>query len=81
MIKRTDNAQAEQARRLRIKTQEQRLTKLAVDGAGLSLWEAETLTDIVKEVFFAEPHDTPLRSGQMFYECAEASEGAGKPLS
>jgi len=81
MIKRTDNAPAEQARRLRIKTQEQRLTKLAVDGAGLSPWEAETLTDIVKEVFFAEPHDTPLRSGQMFYECAETSEGAGKPLN
>ena len=36
MIKRTDNAQAEQARRLRIKTQEQRLTTLAVDGAGLT---------------------------------------------
>jgi len=81
MIKRTDNAQAEQARRLRIKTQEQRLAKRAVDGAGLSPWEAETLTDIVKEVFFAEPDDTPLRSGQMFYECAEASEGAGKPLN
>jgi len=81
MIKRTDNAQAEQARRLRIKTQEQRLTKLAVDGAGLSPWEAETLTEVVKEVFFAEPENTPLRSGQMFYECAETSEGAGKPLS
>lgn len=81
MIKRTDNAQAEQARRLRIKTQEQRLTKLAVDGAGLSPWEAETLTEVVKEVFFSEPENTPLRSGQMFYECAEASEGAGKPLS
>lgn len=81
MIKRTDNAQAEQARRLKIKTQEQRLTKLAVDGAGLSPWEAETLTEVVKEVFFSEPENTPLRSGQMFYECAEASEGAGKPLS
>ena len=81
MIKRTDNAQAEQARRLRIKTREQRLTKRAVDGAGLSPWEAETLTEVVKEVFFAEPENTPLRSGQMFYECAEASEGAGKPLS
>ena len=81
MIKRTDNAQAEQARRLKIKTQEQRLTKLAVEGAGLSPWEAETLTEVVKEVFFAEPQNNPLRSGQMFYECAEASEGAGKPLS
>ena len=80
MIKRTDNAQAEQARRLRIKTQEQRLATLAVEGAGLSPWEAGELVEIVKEVFFAEPQDNPLRSGQMFYECAEASEGAGKPL-
>jgi hypothetical protein len=80
MIKRTDNAQAEQARRLRIKTQEQRLATLAVEGAGLSPWEADELVEVVKEVFFAEPQDHPLRSGQMFYECAEASEGAGKPL-
>jgi hypothetical protein len=80
MIKRTDNAQAEQARRLRIKTQEHRLAKLAVEGAGLSPWEADELVEVVKEVFFAEPQDNPLRSGQMFYECAEASEGAGKPL-
>lgn len=80
MIKRTDDAQAEQARRLRIKTQEQRLAKLAVEGAGLSPWEAGELVEVVKEVFFTEPQDNPLRSGQMFYECAEASEGAGKPL-
>jgi hypothetical protein len=80
MIKRTDNAQAEQARRLSIKTQEQRMVKLAVEGTGLSPWEAETLVEAVKEVFFTEPQDNPLRSGQMFYECAEASEGAGKPL-
>lgn len=80
MIKRTDNAQAEQARRLRTKTQEQRLATLAVEGAGLSPWEAGELVEVVKEVFFAEPQDNPLRSGQMFYECAKASEGAGKPL-
>jgi len=80
MIKRTDNAQAEQARRLKIKTQEQRLAKLAVEGAGLSPWEAGELVEVVKEVFFAEPQNQPLRSGQMFYECVETSEGAGKPL-
>ena len=55
MIKRTDNARAEQARRLRIKTQEQRLAKLAVEGAGLSPWEADELVEVVKEVFFTEP--------------------------
>jgi len=80
MIKRTDNAQAEQARRLRIKTQEQQLARLAVEGAGMSPWEADELVEVVKEVFFSQPQDQPLRSGQMFYECAAASEGAGKPL-
>lgn len=80
MIKLADDVRADQARRLRIKTQEQRLARLAVEGAGLSPWEAEELVEVVKEVFFTEPQDHPLRSGQMYYECAMASEGAGKPL-
>jgi hypothetical protein len=80
MIKRTDKAQVEQAQRLRIKTQEQQLAKLAVEGAGLSPWEATELVEIVKEVYFSEPQDIPIRSGQMYYECVATSEGAGKPL-
>ncbi len=80
MIKITEKAQAEQARRLKIKTQEQRLVRLAVEGAGLSPWEAEELVEVVKEVFFSEPADQPLRSGQLFYECVAGTEGAGKPL-
>lgn len=81
MIKGKDKPKAEQARRLRLKTQEQQLAKLAVDGAGLSPWEASELVKMVAEVYFAEPQDNPLRSGQMFYECVATSEGAGKPLS
>lgn len=81
MIKITESAQAEQARRLKIKTQEQRLVRLAVEGAGLSPWEAEELVEVVKEVFFSEPAEQPLRSGQLFYECVAATEGAGKALS
>ncbi|MBN2685246.1 MAG: hypothetical protein JXR40_08195 [Pontiellaceae bacterium] len=49
MIKRTDNAQVEQARRLRIKTQEQMLEKQAVEGTGLSAWEAETRTQVFRQ--------------------------------
>lgn len=81
MIKGKDKPKAEQARRLRLKTQEQQLAKMAVDGAGLSPWEAAELVKMVAEVYFAEPQDNPIRSGQMFYECAATSEGAGKPLS
>ncbi len=80
MIKAIENSQADQARRLKIKTQEQRLVRLAVEGAGLSPWEAEELVEVVKEVYFSEPSDQPLRSGQLFYECAASEEGAGKAL-
>ena len=81
MIKIIQNTQKEQARRLKIKSQEQLLVRKAVEGAGLSPWEAEELVEVVREVFFSEPQDRPLRSGQLFYECAASSEGAGKPLS
>ncbi len=81
MIKIIENTQKEQARRLKIKSQEQLLVRKAVEGAGLSPWEAEELVEVVREVFFFEPQDRPLRSGQLFYECAASSEGAGKPLS
>ena len=67
--------------RLRAKTQEQHLMNLAVQGAGLSAWEAQVLVDCVKEVYFSEPGVHPLRSGQLRYECVAATEGAGKPLA
>ena len=81
MIKIIENTQKEQARRLRIKSQEQLLIRKAVEGAGLNPWEAEELVEVVKDVFFAEPEDRPLRSSQLFYECAAAWQGAGKPLN
>jgi len=76
----TADANASQQRRLRSKTQDQRLIHLAVEGAGISPWEADVLVDVVKEVYFAEPEDCPLRSGQMRYECVAATEGPGKPI-
>jgi hypothetical protein len=77
----TEGPPSDQARRLGMKTQDQRLRRLAVDGAGISPWEADVLVDVVREVYFAEPADQPLRSGQMRCECVSADEGAGKPLS
>jgi len=81
MIMSTEAPASDQARRLAVKTQDQHLRRLAVDGAGISPWEADVLVDVVREVYFAEPADQPLRSGQMRYECVSADEGAGKPLS
>jgi DNA-binding CsgD family transcriptional regulator len=56
------------------------LRQLTVHGAGVSPWVADTLVEKVHEVYFDDPTDTPIRSGQMRYECVAASEGAGKPL-
>jgi len=66
--------------RLRVKTQDQRLVNLAVQGTGISPWEAGVLVEVVKEVYFSEAADRPLRAGQMRYECVAAGEGAGKAL-
>jgi len=74
------NCADDQARRLRHKSQEARLAHLAVEGAGVSPWEADVLVDVVNEVYFAEPEERPLQAGQMRYVCVAASEGAGKAL-
>lgn len=71
---------ADQVRRLELKTQDQQLRNLAVEGTGISVWEAEVLVGVVKEVYFQEPSNRPLRSGQMRYECVGIGEGAGKPI-
>ena len=71
---------SDQVRRLEWKTQDQQLRNLAVEGAGISAWEAEILVDVVKDVYFHEPGNGPLRSGQTRFECVAIGEGAGKPI-
>jgi len=65
---------------LELKTQDQRLKVLAVEGTGISPWEAEVLVGVTREVYFAEPDGGPLRTGQVRYECVAVGEGAGKPI-
>ena len=74
------NSAEDQARRLRHKSQDARLAHLAVEGAGISAWEAGVLVDVVNEVYFTEPEERPLQAGQLRYVCVALSEGAGKPL-
>jgi len=74
------NSAEDQARRLRHKSQDARLAHLAVEGAGISRWEADVLVDVVNEVYFTEPEERPVQAGQMRYVCVASSEGAGKPL-
>ncbi len=81
MITSTEDRASDQARRLRLKTQEHRLQRLVVEGTSVSPWEAEVLVDVVQEVYFSEPKDRPMQVGQMRYAYVAATEGAGKPLA
>ena len=45
----TVNSQEDQARRLQIKTINQQMKNLAVQGTGISPWEAQVLVDIIEE--------------------------------
>ncbi len=80
MVMSTRDGQPSQVTRLRIKSQDQRLRQLTVRGAGVAPWVADTFVKKVHEVYFSDPTDTPIRSGQLRYECVAATEGAGKPL-
>jgi hypothetical protein len=80
MLMTPENRAEDQARRLELKTQDQRLKVLAVEGTGLSPWEADILVGVAREVYFAEPGVGPLRTGQMRFECVAVGEGAGKPI-
>lgn len=73
------NSRENKSRRLSIKTVGQQMTNLAVNGAGLSPWEAKELVKMVEEVYFSDLQQE-LKEGQTKYNCVAASEGAGKPL-
>ncbi len=57
------------------------MKRVAVEGAGLSPWEAEVLIDSIDEVYFSDPDLKELSCGQTRYSCVSADEGPGKPLS
>jgi hypothetical protein len=80
MSVRTTDERASQDRRLRLKTQDQQLIGRVIEGTGLNRWEAEVLVNVVRDVYFAQPEDAVLRSGQVRYECVDAAEGPGKPI-
>lgn len=80
-IKLSPSSPESQDRRLKIKTLGQQMKRVAVDGAGLSPWEADVLVDTIDQVYFRDPELRGLRDGQMKYSCVAASEGPGKPLA
>ena len=75
------NSPENQQRRLAIKTIHQQMTMLAMDGAGLSKWEADELVNIIDDVYFTNADLRDLKEGQMKYSCTSAKEGPSKPLT
>jgi hypothetical protein len=76
----TTNNYEDQQRRLQIKTINQQMKQIAVQGTGISPWEAQVLVDVIEEVYFSELNRKELKAGQIKYQCLSADEGPGKPL-
>ncbi len=76
----TTNSYEDQQKRLQIKTINQQMKLLAVQGTGISPWEAEVLVDVIEEVYFSELSQKELKSGQIKYNCLASEEGSGKAL-
>lgn len=67
--------------RLCLKTQEQTLIRQAMDGAGLSRWEAAVLPRVVEEIYFQDGANRPWKDGQVRYQCVDITAGPGRKLS
>lgn len=81
MIMMSEDRAAQSDERLLLKTQDQTLIRMAMDGAGLTRWEAQVLPRVVEEVYFATPGGRPLQEGQVRYQCVVVTAGAGKALA
>ena len=66
--------------RLQMKTQDSTLMREVMAGAGLTPWEARVVPEVVREIYFTDPDGTPMRDGQIQYQCTALEEGPGKRL-
>ena len=69
-----------QLRRAKAKSLDGKMKTVAIEGAGLTPWEADVLVDSIQEVYFADADLASARDGQLRWTCVSASEGAGKPI-
>ena len=76
----TTNSYKDQQRRLNVKSINQQMQNLAVEGAGLSPWEAQVLVNMIEEVYFSQLNQKELKPGVVRYQCVSDEEGPGKPL-
>ena len=79
-VKLSPSCSENQSLRLKIKSLGQQMKRVAVEGAGLSPWEADVLVDAIDEVYFSDPELKGLSIGQLKYSCVSSCEGPGKPL-
>lgn len=70
-----------QEQRLKIKQLSQQMKKIAVDGTGISPWEAQVLIETIEDVYFNDPELKQARHGQLKYSCVSYSEPPGKPIN
>jgi hypothetical protein len=80
MIRLAQNNRQCQEYRLKIKTLSQQMQRVAVQGAGLSPWEAQVLVEAVEQVYFADPALRQACEGQLKYSCVAHQEPAGKKV-
>lgn len=77
----TTKSREAQEQRLKIKQLSQQMKKIAVDGTGISPWEAQVLIETIEDVYFNDPELKQSRHGQLKYSCVSHSEPPGKPIS
>jgi len=67
--------------RLTLKTQDQTLMRQAMDGAGLTRWEAAILPRVVEDIYFQGGLNRPWKDGQVRYQCVDIAASPGRRLS
>ncbi len=65
MISLSENRSAQCDARLTLKTQDQALIRQAMEGAGLTRWEAQVLPRVVDDIYFQGGTNRPWRDGQI----------------
>lgn len=80
MIKGSSSDYGSQDRRHLIKSISTQMKNLAIQGTGLSPWEAEVLIETIEEIYFSHSGLREISDGQMKYKCVSSDEGPGKEL-
>lgn len=80
MIMLSEARKAQRDLRLTLKTQDQTLMRQAMEGAGLTRWEAAVLPEVVAGIYFHGGANQPWKDGQVRYQCVAITAGAGKKL-